>query len=105
MFFLQAEPAPSGMITIAFYVLVIGIFYLFFLRPNIKRGKEQANFEDELHKGLEVVTTSGIIGRISKIEDDVIHLQLDQKTFVKMLKNSISKDLTEKYNSKGKDTA
>ncbi len=78
-------------------LVAIPIFYLFFIRPQIKKQKEQKSFVDSLEKGKEVVTGSGLIGKINKIEEDVINLQLDNKTFVKVLKTSISREMTEQY--------
>ena len=77
------------------WILIFGIMYLFFLRPQIKKQKEQQKFGESIAKGQEVVTMSGIIGRISKVEGNVITLQIDPKTFIKVTKGSISKELTE----------
>ena len=73
---------------------MIAVMYFFMLRPQIKKQKEQNSFQDTLAKGMDVVTASGIIGRINKIEDNVITLQVDAKTFIKVTKGAISKDLT-----------
>ena len=89
MSFLQASSPGGGSITMIFYVLVFGIMYFFFLRPAQKRRKEQEKFETDLVKGKEVVTTSGIIGRVNKIEDNIIQLQVDQKTFIRVVKLSL----------------
>lgn len=77
------------------------VFYFFMLRPQMKRQKDQQRFLDSVEKGSEVVTSSGIIGKINKIEGSIIHLQIDPKTFIKMTKNSISKDMTEAYAKSG----
>ena len=55
---------------------------------------------NEIAKGDEVVTGSGIVGKINKIDDKVVHLQIDQKTFLRVLKSTISKELTEAYQAK-----
>ncbi|MEP7197554.1 MAG: preprotein translocase subunit YajC [Saprospiraceae bacterium] len=81
-------------------LLVFAIMYFFFLRPQIKKQKEQGSFLGNIKKGDQVATGSGLIGRISKIEDEVIELQLDSKTFVKTLRNSISKEATESLKNK-----
>ena len=78
-------------------LVAIPIFYLFFIRPQVKKQKEQKSFIDSLEKGKEVVTGSGLIGKINKIDDNTINLQLDNKTYVKVLKSSISKEMTEQY--------
>lgn len=63
----------------------------------MKKQKEQNSFLDNLKKGDEIVTSSGIIGRISKMDVKDITLQIDQKTFVKILPIAISKEMTDQY--------
>lgn len=77
------------------------VFYFFMLRPQMQRQKEQLNFLDKLEKGNQVVTSSGIIGRINRIEGSVVYIEVDSKTYIKMTKNSISKELTESYEKTG----
>ncbi len=99
MIFLQSEAPIGGVINMAFLLSFFAIAYFFFIRPSVKKQKAQESFGNELTKGKEVVTTSGIIGRVNKIEDEVIQLQVDQKTFIRVVKGAISKELTEKLNS------
>ena len=94
MFYLQAS-GQSGMINLIFFGGIILVFYFFIIRPQQKKQKSQNNFLKELAKGDEVVTSSGIVGKISKIEDNFVSLQIDQKTFLKVLKSAISKDMTD----------
>ena len=86
--FLQASQG-SGMSTLIFFLSVFAIMYFFFLRPQVKRQKEQNKFTDEMKKGDEVVTGSGIIGKINKIEGNIIHLEIAQKTFIRVMKGAI----------------
>ena len=79
---------------IPFMLLIMGVFYFFFIRPQAKKQKAQGTFISELEKGDEVVTASGIIGRINKIEGNIVHLQIDQKTFIKVLRSAISSEMT-----------
>ena len=76
-------------------ILVIVIIYFFFIRPQAKKQKEQNNFLRSMKKGDEVVTASGMVGRINKIEGNMVTLQVDQKTFVKVLNHAISKEMTD----------
>ena len=92
--------SSAGTYTIVFYILIFAIMYFFFLRPNVKKRKEAMAFSDNINKGDEVVTASGIIGRVNKIEGNVIHLQVDQKTYIKMLRSAISKEMTEQYQTR-----
>ncbi|MCO6460795.1 MAG: preprotein translocase subunit YajC [Saprospiraceae bacterium] len=74
---------------------MVAVMYFFMLRPQIKKQKEQNKFGESLAKGNDVVTSSGIIGRINKIEGNIVTLQVDPKTFIKVTKGSISKELTD----------
>lgn len=92
--------ANNGELTIILYVLIFAIMYFFFLRPNVKKRKEAMAFADNITKGSEVVTASGIIGRITKLEGQVVQIQVDQKTYIKMLRSAISKEMTEEYRNR-----
>jgi len=94
--------SSTGTITFVFYILIFGIMYFFFLRPNVKKRKEAMEFSDNVTKGSEVVTASGIIGRVNKMEGNVVQLQVDQKTYIRILRSAISKEMTEQYNSRVK---
>ncbi len=76
------------------------VIYFFMIRPQAKKTKEQNKFVASMEKGDEVVTSSGIIGRISKIEDNIVHLQVDSKSYIKILRSNISKELTAAIQSK-----
>jgi preprotein translocase subunit YajC len=76
---------------------LIAVMYFFFIRPQAQKQKAQVNFEKELKKGDEVVTTSGIIGTITKIDDKQVTLQISQKGFLDVVVASISKEMTEAY--------
>jgi preprotein translocase subunit YajC len=98
-FLLQTNGNVFGWI---FPLTMLGIFYFFFMLPQSKKQKAQAAFLGELKKGDEVVTASGIIGHINKIEDGCITLELDSKTFIKVVTPSISKEMTDQYKAKSK---
>jgi len=98
--FLQASPGNPSY-TLIMIVMIFVVFYFFFIRPQAQKAKAQETFSKEIAKGNEVVLNSGIIGRVNKIEGDVVHLQVDQKTYIKVFRTAISKDLSESY-SKGK---
>ena len=70
------------------------VFYFFFIRPQQKKAKDQSSFLANINKGDDVVMSSGIIGKINKIEDEIVTLQIDQKTFIRVTKSSISKEMT-----------
>lgn len=95
LFFLQATPSLIGSLWPLLLMFVVVFF--FFIRPQAKKQKEQVKFLEALDKGEEVVTTSGMIGRINKIDGSIVTLAIAEKTFVRITKGSISKEMTEAY--------
>lgn len=92
--FLQFDPLTGQLF---FFTAFIGIVYMFFLRPQVKKQKAQDQFVVDLSKGSEVVTASGIIGKINKIDSQSIQLELGPKNFISVIPSSISKEMTEHY--------
>lgn len=89
--FLQASPTGgSGWMGMLFPLMIIVVFYFFLIRPQIKRQKDQQKFVESLREGMEVLTQAGIIGRIAKIDGNVVRLMVDEKTFIKVVKQSIT---------------
>jgi preprotein translocase subunit YajC len=85
---LQA-PAGNPLLGMLFPFLIVIVFYFFLIRPQIKKQKEQQKFVESLKDGMEVVTNSGIIGRITKIDGPIVRLMVDEKTFIRVVKSSI----------------
>ena len=104
MLLLQAATgAPgAGYINLLFIGAMFLIMYLFMIRPQAKKQREQVAFAKSLSKNDEVITNSGLLGRISKIEDDIITLEVGTKVYVRVLRNAISKDLTDSVYGAGK---
>ena len=92
-FILQATTNP--ILQFLPLALIIVVMYFFFIRPQAKKQKEQSKFAKELTKGKEVVTASGIIGKIVKIDENEVTLMVDQKAQIRVLRSVISKELTE----------
>lgn len=98
--FLQAPGANPATMNLLFIALIFGVFYFFMIRPQNKRQKEQRNFNAELQKGDEVVTAGGMLGKINKIEDNIITLDVGNKTFIRVTRSVISKEMTEGIQTK-----
>ncbi|HPD00325.1 MAG TPA: preprotein translocase subunit YajC [Acetivibrio sp.] len=68
----------------------IGAMYLFVILPQKKRDKQHSQMLDALEVGDNVVTTSGIIGKIVNIKDDEITIETSvEKTKIKFVKSAI----------------
>lgn len=74
-------------------VPLIGIAFLFYFmlwRPQAKRQREQQDMLKALKKGDEVVTTGGLIGRISGLTETTVTLEVQEKVRVKVLRSHIT---------------
>ncbi len=71
-------------------ILIFGIFYFLLIRPQQKKQKQHQEFINNLQKGTEVVTSGGIIGRITGITDDVVTLEVADKVRIKVVRNQIA---------------
>ncbi len=97
MILLQA--AGNSLIqSLPLFVMILVIWF-FFIRPQSKKAKEEQTFNTELEKGMEVVTKSGMIGKINKIDDKEIQLQVDTKTFIRITRGAVSKELTDAFHA------
>ena len=82
-----AGPAGSGFEWI-FLVGFLVIFYLMIWRPQAKRAKEQKNLLGNLQKGDEVVTSGGIAGKINKVTDDFVVIEVSDTVELKIQKGA-----------------
>lgn len=82
-----AQPSTLGMMLP--FVLMAGVFYFLMIRPQQKKMKEHDQMVLTLQKGEEVITRSGIIGKIHGIADKFITLEVDHNVRIKIVKNQI----------------
>ena len=100
-FLLQAQsPGPfGGMSSLIFMGLIMVVFWLFFIRPQAKKQKQQKLFIEDLKKGDKVVTIAGIHGKINKVNDDgTIDLEINPGSYIKLEKSAISMEWTSQSN-------
>ncbi len=92
--FLQATPEGSMMPTLLMMGLMFVGFYFLMIRPQMRKQKQEKNFQDSLKVGSRVVTTSGLHGRISQIQEDGVVIEtLSGK--LKFEKAAISREFTQ----------
>ncbi len=85
-----AAGGDAGMINFVFLIALFAIFYFLLLRPQIKRAKEHKKMTEALSKNDEIVTSGGIAGRVSKIEDSFIMLQVADGVTLQVQKNAVA---------------
>jgi preprotein translocase subunit YajC len=71
-------------------IMMIAVFYFILIRPQQKKQKEQDSWLKSLKKGDEVVTSGGVIGRISGLTDNTVTLEVQEKVRIKVLRSSVS---------------
>jgi len=86
--------------SLPYMLVVLAIFYFFFIAPQKKQQKKQQEFLASMKKGMEVVTSSGIIGKVNKVEDKEVQLQVSEKTFIRFTKGAVSREMTEALHAK-----
>jgi preprotein translocase subunit YajC len=94
--FAQTAPAPaaggdmmSSMASMLPLLLMFVVLYFVMIRPQMKKQKEHRAMIEALAKGDEVVTAGGLLGRVSKIGDGFISVELSQGVEVQMQRASV----------------
>ncbi|HEY6953614.1 MAG TPA: preprotein translocase subunit YajC [Flavisolibacter sp.] len=106
MYLLQAAAPGGSSFMPFFFVAMILVFWLFFIRPQAKKQKQQKQFIDNLQKGDKVVTIAGIHGTVNKVnEDGTINLEITPGLSIKMEKSSISMEYTTQINKPATEVA
>jgi preprotein translocase subunit YajC len=81
------------------YILMFVVIYFFFLRPQMKRQKQELNFSKEIKKGDKVITKSGVHGKIVELNDTdntcVIETGAGK---IKFERSALSQELSSKLN-------
>jgi preprotein translocase subunit YajC len=82
-------------VSILLIVGLIVIFYFMLIRPQQKRMRQQMDLMNSLRSGDDVMTSSGIYGTISDVEEDTIILEVAEDVHVRLAKNAVVRVLTE----------
>ena len=75
---------------------IVIVFYLFFIRPQNKQRNETQSLLDDLKKGDIIVTAGGIHGKLFRDEGDILIVEVDTNTKLKIEKSSVSLEMTKK---------
>lgn len=84
---------PSAMMQLIFFGGFILIFYFLMWRPQSKRAKEHRNLVSGLSKGDEVVTSGGVAGKVTKVTDDFVMLEVAEGVEMKIQKVAVASAL------------
>ncbi|HVC13024.1 MAG TPA: preprotein translocase subunit YajC [Burkholderiales bacterium] len=81
--------AEQGFLGFLPIILMFGLLYFLMIRPQMKRAKEQRQMVDSLQKGDEVVAAGGMVGRITKMGESYISLEIAPNTEISVQKASV----------------
>jgi preprotein translocase subunit YajC len=87
---LLAEGAAGPLGGLLPFILMIGVFYFLVLRPMKKQEDQRKQRLAELKRGDRIVLTGGLLGRISRIDEDVAIVEIADRVKVRVLKKDIA---------------
>ena len=84
-----APAAGGGYESLILIVLMFAVLYFLMIRPQMKRAKEHKTMIEALQKGDEVVAAGGVLGRISKIGDTYVTLEIADKVEIQVQRPAV----------------
>jgi preprotein translocase subunit YajC len=87
-----ASPGPMDYLNslIVPTMMIIGIMYFMMIRPQQKRLKEHRDMVAAIRRGDTVVTSGGIIGKVAKVDDNELQIEIADGVRIKVLRGTIS---------------
>jgi len=86
---LGAALSGEGLMGLLPIIMMFALLYFLMIRPQMKRAKELKAMTDALQKGDEVITAAGIVGRITKVGDAYISLEITAGTEIQIQKAAV----------------
>jgi preprotein translocase subunit YajC len=86
----QEPAAPSTTFNLLFIGGMFVLFYLILWRPQSKRAKEHKELIVSISKGDEVMTSGGILGKVSAVTDEYMAMQIADGVVIKVQKSSVA---------------
>ena len=86
-----ADPGLMGYVqTYGIFIIMFVLMYVLMIRPQQKRQKELKSMMDMLAKGDEVITVGGMLGRVTKVTDTYVTVEIAAGTEVVVQKNAVT---------------
>lgn len=85
-----AGGADGGLMSFLPIILMFVVLYFLMIRPQMKRQKEQKSMMEALGKGDEVVTAGGMVGKVTKVADAYVTLEVSNGTEIVVQKAAVT---------------
>lgn len=96
----MANTGPAGAPEVPFFanpmfmlIVMVALFYFLIIRPQSKRNKEHKQLLESLSKGDEVVIAGGMLGKITKVGDDFVVIEVAPNTEIRFQRGAITATL------------
>ena len=85
-----AGGAESSLMSFLPLILMFAVLYFIMIRPQMKRQKEHRNMLSAMAKGDEVITSGGIVGKVTKVGEAYVGVEVSDGTEITVQKSSVS---------------
>ena len=85
----QGDEAANPLMSFLPLVLIVVVFYFFMIRPQMKKQKEHRTMIDALAKGDEIITAGGFLGKVSKLGDGFLSIEIANGVEVQMQRSAV----------------
>ncbi|MCP4551912.1 MAG: preprotein translocase subunit YajC [Bacteroidetes bacterium] len=88
----QGGQEGGGLMAVLPLILLVIVFYLFFIRPQMKKSKDQRKYREAIKKGDKVVTIGGIHGKVLDVKETTLVIEIDGQNRLTIEKSAVSGD-------------
>lgn len=96
----QGSGSQSSWLSFLPLILIVVVFYLFFIRPQMKKSKDQKKFRESLQKGQRIITIGGIHGKIVEIQDTTVTIEVEDQVRFRIEKSAVALDSSQTIENK-----
>ncbi len=90
--FAQTAPAgaANGLMSFLPLLIIFLVFYFLLIRPQMKRAKEHKALVSALSQGDEIITTGGLLGRITELGNDFVSVEVSDNVNIKVQRQAVA---------------
>jgi preprotein translocase subunit YajC len=85
----DADAVPTDLMSFLPFIIIFVLFYFMLIRPQMKQAKAHKLMIDSLNKDDEIVTNGGLLGKVVKIKDQYVTIEIAASTQIHIQKQSV----------------